>query len=1815
MSLSNYYNLTEVSDNTYKVIPDCLTDGNFTVKLPSNISEDAIFSLEGHTHENQFPSLEDYRSNTKVISDKLKTLDSDLIEEIDARTALDESVKNELLQLTDMKIDDAYVEDGYLYMLSNGNVAVGPLGPFSGTGGGGGSSGNAASFKVSVLTDWLSTTISDTSGCEISFSWSSIEEEQSTGAGTLSITVNGISKVKRNIEQGIITTDIKEYLNVGENTVKVTIADVYNNSRTITFRVNVISISIESTFTASSPFTGDINYYFTPIGGNLKKNVYFYIDNKLHDTMTVSTTGRQINYTISGLDSGTHTFDVYYECIIGGETAKSNTLHYDLMILDEGNNDTIIATSFNQTEVKQYYTVTIPYTVYKPSSLTTTVYLYENDALVQTLYNVGREEQTWSYRPSSDGGVSLRISADGTDKVIKLTVAKSEVDVEAETNGLALYLSSYGRNNNEKNPAAWEYKNIKTQFKNFNWTSDGWQLDDDGISVLKISGDARVYIPYEIFSTNFVDTQYSGKTIELEFATQDVMDYEAVIVSCIAGLNVFDADITQADIDNVANKAGLCLTAQNIKMSSTGSSVSTQYKEDEHVRISFVIENKAANRLISVYINSILSGVIQYGVDDSFSQGKDSVGISIGSNDCTLLLYNIRVYDNALSRFQVLHNWIADTQDGATMVERYLHNDIYDSDGQTILISKLPSNLPYLVFTSKDMPMYKGDKKTDCCGYYVDPSNPERSFSFENAESNVQGTSSAGYPRKNYKIKFKNGFTMTSTGETVKKISFKPGAKKEKTFTFKADYASSEGCNNVELVRLYNDTCPYQTPPQKEDSSIRQGIDGFPIVIFHEVDGVLNFVGKYNFNNDKSNEDTFGFIEGDQSWEQLNNTTDRSLWKDADFTSGEFNEEENRFKYNWEDDFESRFPDADAVDWDATELAKVAAWVASTYRKPTDSEEVKTEKLNKFRNELSDWFVKEDAIFYYIFTELFLMIDSRAKNAFPTRFNSEGKWCWLPYDMDTALGINNEGLLVFDYNLEDTDTITSGEVFNGQSSVFWNNLRDAFFADIKKQYQELRSNKNLPFSYSEIISRFENHQSIWNEAIFNDDSYYKYIEPFTYGYYNSDNELIRADNLAMCQGSKSEQRKWWLYNRFRYLDSKYETGTSASSVITFRAYNRVSMDEDISFKITPYADIYARAKIGSYSGSTRAARGEESSVNISMTGDVNDLETYIYSADQIKDIGDISQIFDAGYCDIGPATRLQSLKIGSKTRLNEKFTSCSFGDNKLLKYVDIRNCPNLQGSINMENCSNIETIYSQGTGISGITLPKGGILKTMYLPSTVTTLTIINQFSLNDFKIFDNSKKIVGDDGEITYEELVDYKNITKVWIENSNAIDYVKVIEGMSENGLLRLIGMEHTFNSLDELRAFYDKMKTLRGINAVGQETDSAQISGKIYLKGNYTGSQLEEFYAAFPDVKILCDELTATVTFYSADGKTVLDTQEISGSTLDNGLSVVYNGEAPTQEQDNVYIYSFSGWSKTLTSSVNYQVDADALIDIYGNRNLYATFFREYRKYNVRFYNPLYSDRKAFKDADLICTVTDAKYGQSLTEIFNGDLPHYGVENTEEWGDFVKWSEDTVTRNGMQVYAVYDYIYPLIRGLLSRTIRKFSHNQDIVLKYRAFRDCELLESVEMPMQEVLPNGCFQGCEALVDVILTNVKTIGDNSFNNCTSLTELNCSNAESIGSYAFNGCTSLTTLAPFKKITKFSGGYVFSNSRLKEITIEQSDTVCECASTTVFQGCKEMVVYVPENLYEDYKKATNWAAAESLKYIKIACKEKESETQSE
>ena len=433
---------------------------------------------------------------------------------------------------------------------------------------------------------------------------------------------------------------------------------------------------------------------------------------------------------------------------------------------------------------------------------------------------------------------------------------------------------------------------------------------------------------------------------------------------------------------------------------------------------------------------------------------------------------------------------------------------------------------------------------------YVDSLKPEKSFTATNCQFDVQGTSSAAYPVKNFKIKMEDGIVYTQSGEINENgFTFTENSLPSKTLCLKADYASSEHANNVCLVDYYNTLCPYRMPPQEVDERVRQGIYGQSIVLFWKNTNTneVSFEGLYNMNDDKSNENVFGFkgldiseiIPTDEQriecWEWLNNNTSICLFQsDTDFDVMKTDKDGNPYPA-WQDSIEPRFPDNDIMYSEVDAIRRAIAWVASTdtlkatnatlgspvilqtqdtecdssktyykdkigtiaqitergtaipygdnisidrdtfykamgatsyaelvggYEVIYDTEtktwsfirdeiEVKSGiaalgnygitlsdgsiqsfafeykmvfdgwttnlyeeytidsanyRLAKFKGEFEEYFILEAMTFYYLFTEVFLMIDSRAKNMFLTTFDGK-HWFPIPYDMDTAAGI------------------------------------------------------------------------------------------------------------------------------------------------------------------------------------------------------------------------------------------------------------------------------------------------------------------------------------------------------------------------------------------------------------------------------------------------------------------------------------------------------------------------------------------------------------------------------------------------------------------------------------------------------------------------------------------------------------------------------------------------------------------------------------------------------------------------------------------
>ena len=282
-------------------------------------------------------------------------------------------------------------------------------------------------------------------------------------------------------------------------------------------------------------------------------------------------------------------------------------------------------------------------------------------------------------------------------------------------------------------------------------------------------------------------------------------------------------------------------------------------------------------------------------------------------------------------------------------------------------------------------------KNVDMDVIYYNPLDKSKNFKFIKAYITPQGTSSMYYPKKNYRIytqKNKDTRCFFSNEENgaleleqmlrwdfgenpedrvyekwrgtdnykKRKYSFKNNSQAVKCWCLKADFAETSSSHNTGVARLWGDTLKnsavsinnkqvnvFKTNAQttteenyreniNEMPDVRTTIDGFPIVVFgaKSYSDKITFLGKYNFNNDKSTESVFGFCDIDNEKEltdtgknteteeisQVKHTLDDML--DQYMTCVETLDNGNalanfstlnEFDDKWEDAFEFRYPE------------------------------------------------------------------------------------------------------------------------------------------------------------------------------------------------------------------------------------------------------------------------------------------------------------------------------------------------------------------------------------------------------------------------------------------------------------------------------------------------------------------------------------------------------------------------------------------------------------------------------------------------------------------------------------------------------------------------------------------------------------------------------------------------------------------------------------------------------------------------------------------------------------------------------------------
>ena len=1357
----------------------------------------------------------------------------------------------------------------------------------AGTGGGG---GDASTTKI-VLTAEADKTIIK-KGDSVMLTWTydhqySSGDEKGTSTGqkaTVEIQMKlgatlMYADTQQDVSKGTYTLDLTKYLQLGTTDiyVKATTTDP-TTGKTQTKQsyvsVKAVSLALTSGFNIAEcvakggyGVSEAVSIPFA-VSGSGDKTVTLYLDGHQWDSQTIrrsGTTNGSFSLSMSGLSIGRHTVQLVAEMEASQElTLKSESIYFD--ILKAGRSEPYIGTKLTfgdgrifaddhltpTIETGQYEQVKFDFVAYDPTATPATVSVWRDGIRTQTV-SVPRTVQTYTNRFLEQGTVAMVLKCGTTEYKLNVNVTESGIDLGEATSGLVLKLTAAGRSNAESAPAEWRYNDVQTAFEGFDWQSNGWTGD-----ALKLTNGANIEIGYKPFGN---DATTTGATYEMELTCTNVTDRKGTVVDCMA------------------EGVGFRLTTQEALMrTGAGSEVGTKFASGMTLKIAFVVQEKKGSRLMELYVNGILCGAKQYASTDSLLQTTPA-NIKITSESADVEVRNLRVYNRALGDDEELANYMVDRPTSDEMVVLFEKNQVMDDEGTDVDIDKLRAMGKSVMRIVGDVNLVNqtNNKKFEVPVdiYFYSAYGKEYDFIIYQCGLRIQGTSSTTYPRKNYRIYFsrsaKYGTKLYVNGVEVEDCmySFKPGARPIDIFCLKADFSDSSSTHNTGAVRIVNDIwkkCGWLTPPQaayKGNYDVRIGVDGFPIDLFYDNDGTGEnvYLGKYNFNNEKSGS---GIIYGFEGIEGFNDEATLKGERNKCICLEFLNNSEALCLFGtsnmatFDDALEFRFKAdqtwATAHEDDKAAVKRLWEWIYSCKGNPT-----------KFLNEYEDYFGNDSPFAWYLITDYMMAVDSRAKNMMLATWDGL-HWYFLPYDIDTIFGERNDSVLKYDYTItwETMDESIGSYAFAGHDSVLWELVRGC-----KDKLREVADKLRSTMSLEYVLKVFnEEMMGNWCERIYNRDGIYKYIKPLTEGVTTADGTTSYYDYLYALQGSRYAHRTFTIQNRFALLDSQYVCGTYRKD--SFAAYFGYKFGSDNrKIRITASERYFFGYGYTSGTPHESAVLAEDAGSQVELTLDtdliVNDPQ-YIYGASRIMglDLTDVSHAI------------LQTLNLNNCSALRTLDVSCAQTQTTLNALL-VNGCRNLRTlnmtglksasftGIDLSSNTKLETLKAGKTALTGVNFAQGTPLTSVTLPASLQTLELRYLGKLTT--------------GGLTLEGT---SNITRLVVDNCPGVDWQVLKARCANVKYLRVTGID-----MDGDGSLLTSLMTTGGVDENGGNVDTCRLVGTYRLTRYKDDEEYDALQEHFPELNIEQPEYTMLER-----AETVADDACISN--LDNETGYKYGND---------------------------------------------------------------------------------------------------------------------------------------------------------------------------------------------------------------------------------------------------------------------------------------------------------------------------------
>lgn len=1210
------------------------------------------------------------------------------------------------------------------------------------------------SAEIALLSDAFMAVLAGSTGHYLEFTFATKNKSgQDVGEDVTCTFTFMRGSVKQSVKQRyrrgtVVRFNIDKYLDTGTNNITIGIVgDQTLAATTVGVTVQMVDLSLSDTYDVSACVTpaedAQVEVGYT-VSGYGAKVMEWYLDGvqlpyvKSEDEVTDATATRTKYIPLAGLASGRHMLQYRAYTVINGERFYSRMLHRDIMLsggrtvltaigaeLPLGTEPCGEGEALRLEGVTQYFPYRLRLGLFNPSYATSTpMEVWLGETLLTTLEMRNGVQTEYDLLVTASGEQELRLVADGVEYRVALDVTPSSASVDEITQGLLLALSASGKSNGAADRERWDYGDFRTAFEGFRWNeTSGWQSGR-----LLISGGAAIENDCRPLAS---DGTATGKTLEFEFATRNVTDNDAVV-----------CDLRNAD------GTGILITASEASLTSAMKSrISTRYKAGEKVRLSFVITRRSGtsdSRMALLYVDGILSGAADYAATDNFISDT-ALRIESGEG-ADVSLRSLRFYDTALSDSQILNNHILYQETAAEFMEVYDRNNVLEEGTSDLSTEALSGQLPVMIVTG-NIPALEAttDKnlQIDVDVEYINLQDPERSFTLRDAAMRPQGTSSMSYPKKNFRLytRKKDSTVLTDARGAVvadRLYAFRAGAQPVDCWCLKADYAESSGAHNTGIARIMNaamrDAQPggeYRCRTRAQQAAVdagyaydvRTAIDGFPILMFYRLteNDPLVFIGKYNFNNDKSTESVFGFrdIPGFdnsrmQCWELLTNGHHLALFTDTANWDAE-----------WPEAFEGRYPDGNT---DTADLLAFARWVSA----------VSAEDFAVQKHEHIDVY-KMAA--YYVYLMRFGAVDQVVKNSMLT--SEDGvHWYFINYDNDTVIGLRNDGLLMYPPTIDrqtPDGTVEGVYAYAGNDSRLWNLLEgDAEFMETVREVDQAMYSAGL--SYERVVAEMDEGQTAkWCERVYNLDARYKYLGPW---------QDRGINNLFMLQGSRRAHRRWWLSERFARLDAEYVSGEYKANSFEVKlsgapAGLEFSVVAGMAFKYG-----YGVNNVAVESG-VALEKGERHTFGTRSVLNVGD-PLRIYAAPYLEEI-DVSglaawltQISIAPVYSERLDTKLERLVIGGADVRNTALTNLSgIGQAVALRELDIRGLGGLT-SADLSGNVLLESLRAEDSGLTSATLPAGAPLREVRLPGSLQALTLDGLYALTDagLSVQDNGRSL-----------------------------------------------------------------------------------------------------------------------------------------------------------------------------------------------------------------------------------------------------------------------------------------------------------------------------------------------------------------------------------------------------------------------------------------------------------------------------------------